>query len=318
MTSTSGPGVSLMAEFAGLAFSAEIPVVIWDVQRMGPSTGLPTRTSQGDILFVRFLGHGDTAQLMLIPGSVSECFDFGWQALCMAERFQAPVFVLSDLDLGMNLWMSDPFSYPEMPLDRGKILSAEDLDRLGEFARYRDVDGDGIPYRTLPGTDHPLAAYFTRGTGHTDTAVYSERAEDYEANMERLKRKLETVRGHIPRPVTLKMDEATIGLIGYGSTDPAIREARDRLADEGLPTNYLRLRAVPFASEVSDFIRAHDAVYVIEMNSNGQMHQLLQLEVPEQAAKIKSLAKNNGMPLSARWVTEAVKRAQGGSDVDGN
>ena len=318
MTSTSGPGVSLMAEFAGLAFSAEIPVVIWDVQRMGQSTGLPTRTSQGDILFVRFLGHGDTNQLMLIPGSVSECFDFGWQALCMAERFQTPVFVLSDLDLGMNLWMSDPFTYPEMPLDRGKILSAEDLDRLGEFARYRDVDGDGVPYRTLPGTDHPLAAYFTRGTGHTDAAVYSERPEDYEANMERLTRKLETARKQLPRPVTLRMDGATIGLIAYGSTDPAICEARDRLADEGWPTNYLRLRAVPFASEVSDFIREHDAVYVIEMNSNGQMHQLLQLEVPEEAAKIKSLTKNNGMPLSARWVTEAVKRAQGGSDVDAN
>ncbi len=316
MTSTSGPGISLMAEFAGLAFSAEIPVVIWDIQRMGPSTGLPTRTSQGDILFVRFLGHGDTKQLMLIPGSVSECFEFGWRALCFAERFQTPVFVLSDLDLGMNLWMSDPFSYPETPLDRGKILSAEDLDRVGEFARYRDVDGDGIPYRTLPGTDHPLAAYFTRGTGHTDAAVYSERPEDYEANMERLKRKLETARGQLPGPVIHRMDGAEIGLIAYGSADPAVQEAQGRLAEEGLPVDYLRLRAVPFSSEVSDFIREHKAVYVIEMNTDGQMHQLLQLDVPEQATSILSLPKNNGMPLSARWVTEAVKEAEG--ERDGN
>ena len=311
MTSTSGPGISLMAEFVGLAFFAEIPVVIWDVQRMGPSTGLPTRTSQGDVLFIRYLGHGDTRQVMLIPGSISECFEFGWRAFDLAERLQTPIFVLSDLDMGKNLWMSETFSYPDHPLDRGKVLSAEDLDRLDEFARYRDVDGDGITYRTLPGTEHPLAAYFTRGTGHTDQAIYSERPEDWEANLMRLWRKLETAREYLPTPQIHHMEEACIGLIAYGSTDPAIQEARDRLAVQGVPTDYLRIRAVPFAHEVEVFIREHDIVYVIEMNTDGQMHQLLQLEVPDQSTKIHSLTINNGLPMSPRWVFEAVRSHDG-------
>jgi 2-oxoglutarate ferredoxin oxidoreductase subunit alpha len=307
MTSTSGPGISLMAEFSGLAYFAEIPVVVWDVQRMGPSTGLPTRTSQGDVLFVRFLGHGDTEQIMLLPGSIAECFEFGWRAFDYAERLQAPVFILSDLDLGMNLWMSEPFDYPQEPMDRGKVLTAEDLERVGEFARYRDVDGDGIPYRTLPGTDHPKAAYFTRGTGHDDRAVYSERPEDYDENMQRISRKLETARGMLPRPMVDQQAGNEIGLISFGSTDPAIQEARDRLREGGVQTDYLRIRAVPFSNEVVEFIKSHDRLYVIEMNHLGQMHKLLQLNSPDLATKLISLTHNNGLPLSARWITEQVE-----------
>jgi 2-oxoglutarate ferredoxin oxidoreductase subunit alpha len=311
MTSTSGPGLSLMAEYSGLAFFAEIPVVIWDVQRMGPSTGLPTRTSQGDILFVRFLGHGDTNQVMLFPGNLLECFEFGWRAFDLAERLQTPIFVLSDLDLGMNLWMSEPFTYPEEPMDRGKVLTADDLDRVGEFARYRDVDGDGIPYRTLPGTDHPLAAYFTRGTGHNEQAVYSERADDWDRNIKRLWRKHETAKEFLPKPVVHKMEGAEIGFIAYGSTDPAVQEARQRLSQQGIQTDYLRLRSLPFSSEVVEFIQKHKEVYVIEMNTDGQMHKLLQIEVPADATKLVSLAHNNGLPITARWVMEQVSEKIG-------
>ncbi len=311
MTSTSGPGISLMAEFAGLAYHAEVPVVIWDVQRMGPSTGLPTRTSQGDLRFVRFLGHGDAKHIILLPGNIKECFEFGWKAFDIAERMQTPVFILSDLDLGMNLWVSDPLDYPDEPMDRGKVLSAEDLEQMEEFARYRDVDGDGITYRTLPGTDHPLAAWFARGTGHDEYARYSEKPEDWINNMDRIARKHETARGYMPHPILEVMDDAAIGIIAYGSTDPAIQEARDRLNVEGLPTNYLRLRAVPFTKEVEPFIQNHKSVYVIEMNFDGQMRQLLQLEYPEFAAKIGSLTMNNGLPLSAGWITKAVSEAEG-------
>jgi 2-oxoglutarate ferredoxin oxidoreductase subunit alpha len=306
MTSTSGPGISLMAEFTGLAYLAEIPLVIWDVQRMGPSTGLPTRTSQGDILFVRFLGHGDTSQIMLLPGNMSECFEFGWRAFDLADRLQMPIFVLSDLDLGMNLWMSPEFDYPDQPIDRGKILDKEDLDRIGEFARYRDVDGDGIPYRTLPGTDHPLAGYFTRGTGHDDRARYSERPEDWEQNLARLGRKMETARNLVPAPECEEVSDTEIGIIAFGSTDPAVQEGRTRLEEMEITTSYLRLRAVPFSDDVLEFIRKHERIYVIEMNTDGQMRQLLQLAIPDQATKLISLAHNDGLPLSARWIVEAL------------
>ena len=314
MTSTSGPGLALMAEFAGLAYYTEIPIVIWDVQRMGPSTGLPTRTSQGDILFTRFLGHGDTQQIMLIPGNIEECFEFGWRSFDIAERLQAPIFVLSDLDLGMNLWMSKPFDYPDQPMDRGKVLTAEDLEKIEEFARYRDVDGDGIPYRTLPGTDHPKAAYFLRGSGHDEKAFYSERPEDYVANLKRLTLKYETARGYMPKPVIEQTEGANVGLIAYGSVDPAVKEALSRLGTHGMKIDYLRLRAVPFTDEVHEFIRKYDRIYVVEMNTNGQMHMLLRLEVPDQATKVISLAHNDGLPMSARWITEAVIKLEGGND----
>src|SRR5205814_1757958 len=201
MTATSGPGISLMAEFAGLSYFAEIPAVIWDIQRVGPSTGLPTRTSQADILSTAFLSHGDTKHIMLFPSSPHECFEIAMDAFNLAEQFQTIVFVMSDLDLGMNNWMSDPFPYPEKPIERGKVLVKADLDKLGTFSRYKDVDGDGIGYRTLPGTQHPAAAYFTRGSGHNASANYSEKPEDYEKNMERLQRKFDHARSIVPAPI---------------------------------------------------------------------------------------------------------------------
>ncbi len=311
MTSTSGPGISLMAEFAGLAFFAEIPIVIWDVQRMGPSTGMPTRTSQGDLLFVRFLGHGDSRHVFLLPGSVAECFEFGWRAFDLAERLQTPIFVLSDLDLGMNLWMSERFEFPDVPMDRGKVLSEQDLDELGEYARYRDVDGDGIPYRTLPGNRHPLAAWFARGTGHNDQAIYSERPEDWTENMARLWRKHDTARGYVPAPIVDHMQGAEIGLIGFGSTLSAIEEARARLSQQGVPTDFLRLRAVPFSESVGEFVRTHERIYVVEMNTDAQMRQLLQLDLPDQATKLKALNHNDGLPLTARWIMEELLSQEG-------
>src|SRR5689334_20459498 len=232
MTATAGPGISLMAEFAGLAYYAEVPGVIWNIQRVGPSTGLPTRTSQGDILSTAMLSHGDTKHLMLIPNSVAECFSMANDAFNLAEKFQTLVFVMSDLDLGMNNWMSDPFEYPSTPVERGKVLDKADLDRMGSFERYRDVDGDGIGYRTLPGTDHPAAAYFTRGTGHNEKSQYSERPDDFEKNMERINRKFETARSFVPRPELMGDGKARIGIIAYGTSHWAILESRDQLKAE--------------------------------------------------------------------------------------
>ncbi|HLB49099.1 MAG TPA: 2-oxoacid:acceptor oxidoreductase subunit alpha [Anaerolineales bacterium] len=311
MTSTSGPGISLMSEFAGYGYFAEIPAVIWDIQRMGPSTGLPTRVSQGDVLKTYWLGHGDTKHVVLLPGSVKECFEFGWRAFDLAERLQTPVFVLSDLDIGMNQWMTEPFEYPDHEMDRGKVLTAEDLNRLGgKWARYRDPEGDGIGPRTLPGADHPMAAYFTRGTGHTEQATYSERPEDWEKNMERLNRKFETARTIVPAPIEDRVEGAEIGVIGYGSTDPAIVEARSRLAARGVKTSYMRLRALPLSESVGDFIRAHDRVYVVELNTDAQMLQLLRLDTHELAARIVPLNHNDGLPLTARWITEAFEKME--------
>jgi 2-oxoglutarate/2-oxoacid ferredoxin oxidoreductase subunit alpha len=307
MTSTSGPGLSLMTEYAGLAYYAEVPIVIWDIQRVGPSTGLPTRTAQGDLTATYFMGHGDTQQVILLPGSVNECFEFGWRAFDLAERLQTPIFVLSDLDFGMNNWMTKPFKYPDTPMDRGKVLWEGDIERLGgDWGRYRDVDGDGIPYRTLPGNRHPRSAYFTRGTGHDEYARYTEDPVVWETGMARLKTKFETARKLLPTPVTEKMDGAQIGLIAFGSTDLAIQEARYYLANQGVPTDYLRVRSVPFSSEVTDFIREHDRNYVIELNRDGQLHQLLTLEVPKHAASLISLAHIDGLPLTSKWVEKAL------------
>lgn len=305
MTATSGPGLSLMTEFAGLAYYAEVPAVIWDVQRMGPSTGLPTRTSQGDVLAAYFLGHGDTKHVVLFPSDVREAFEFGWKAFDLAERLQTLVFVLSDLDLGMNQWMSEPFDYPDTPMDRGKVLTAEDLERLGGFARYKDVDGDGIGYRTLPGTDHPRAAYFTRGTGHDERAVYSERPDDWVKNMERLARKFETARKLVPGPV-VDQTNSKIGLIAYGTTHACVVEARDRLRGAGIETSYLRLRALPLKDEVREFIEQHSRIYVVENNTDGQMAKLIRMEFPDVAPRIISLAYSDGLPLTPRWLTAAI------------
>jgi 2-oxoglutarate/2-oxoacid ferredoxin oxidoreductase subunit alpha len=308
MTTTSGPGISLMSEFAGLAYYAEIPAVVWDIQRVGPSTGLPTRTSQGDILSTALLSHGDTKHIMLFPTSPHECFEMAMDAFNLAEKFQTPVFVMSDLDLGMNNWMSDPFPYPDKPIDRGKVLSKEDLDKLGGFGRYKDVDGDAIGYRTLPGTKHPAAAYFTRGSGHNAQGNYSERPEDYENNMERLRRKFENVRAVAPSPVIEKMPNAEIGIIAFGTTHWALTESRDQLRDEHkLATDYLRIRAFPFSHEVADFVRLHKRVYVVEQNRDAQMFSLLRIDLDnELVAKLRSVARLDGLPIDARSVTDEI------------
>ena len=312
MTATSGPGISLMSEFGGMSYFAEIPAVIWDIQRMGPSTGLPTRTSQGDVLAAYYLGHGDTKHVVLFPSTPKECFEMAGTAFDLAERLQTLVFVLSDLDLGMNLWISEEFDYPDAPFDRGKVLTAEDLrDRGGKWGRYVDEDGDGITYRTLPGTDHPLAAYFTRGTGHNEYAGYSERSEDWEKNLFRLARKFETARTLVPKPVIDDVEEARIAIISMGSNDPAIQEARDRMRKAGVETSYLRLRALPISQTVRDYIASYDVVYVIENNFDGQLHKILLTETPEYATRLVSIAKCDGMPLSARFITESILKKQG-------
>ena len=308
MTSTSGPGLSLMTEFAGLAYYAEIPLVVWDIQRIGPSTGLPTRTSQADLAFASAIGHGDSETIIILPGNINECFDFGWQAFDLAERLQTPVFVLSDLDMGMNQWMSKPFAYPDKPIDRGKVLWEKDLEELkGNWGRYLDKDGDGIPYRTVPGNKHPLSAYFTRGTGHDEQARYTEDNVLFQRNMDRLKRKFVTAKQYLPKAVTDMKKGATVGIIAYGSTEAAINEARVHLEKEhGLKTSFLRVRSVPFTSDVDDFVHAHDQIYVVEMNRDGQLHTLLTVAYPEAALNLKSVAFGDGMPASARWVREGI------------
>jgi 2-oxoglutarate/2-oxoacid ferredoxin oxidoreductase subunit alpha len=308
MTSSSGPGISLMTEFAGLAYYAEIPIVVWDVQRIGPSTGLPTRTSQGDLTFVNNIGHGDTQTVILLPGNVNECFEFGWRAFDIAEQLQMPIFVLSDLDMGMNQWMSKPFEYPNVPMQRGKILWEKDLEDLkGNWARYLDKDGDGISYRTAPGNRHPMSSYLTRGTGHDENARYTEDATVWHRNMDRLKKKYETARKYVPAPVLYSKPGATIGLIGFGSTEAAILEAMHQLETEhGIQADFLRVRGIPFTQEVTDFINQHDQVFVVEMNRDGQLKQILTIEYPEKAANLKSVAYGDGLPAAAKWVREGI------------
>jgi 2-oxoglutarate/2-oxoacid ferredoxin oxidoreductase subunit alpha len=313
MTATAGPGISLMAEFTGLAYFVEIPAVIWDIQRVGPSTGLPTRTSQGDVLSTAFLSHGDTKHIMLFPNSVSECFTMAQEAFDLAEHFQTPVFVMSDLDLGMNNWMSDPFTYPEKPMDRGKVLTKEDIVKAGSFARYKDIDGDGIGYRTLPGTEHPAAAYFARGSGHNERAQYSERPDDFERNMERLNKKFETARSFVPRPEVVANAKAKVGIIAYGTTHWAITESRDQLVEEHkLQTDYLRVRSYPFTREIHEFIEGHERVYVVEQNRDGQMASLLKLDIkPELTPRLRSICHIHGLPIDARSVTDELMMMEG-------
>ena len=308
MTSTSGPGISLMGEFVGLGYYAEVPAVIFDIQRVGPSTGLPTRTAQGDILSTAFLSHGDTQHPMLFPCSVEECFSMAIEAFDLAEGLQTPVFVMCDLDLGMNNWMADPFPYPEKPIARGKVLSVEDIKRLGHFERYRDVDGDAIGYRTLPGTPLPAAGYFTRGSGHNEKAKYSERPEDYVNNMDRLSRKFETARRRVPGPVIEGNTSAEIGIIAYGTSHWAAEEALDQLKqDHQLSAGYCRLRAFPFNEEVRDFVARHRRVYVVDQNRDAQMYDLLKLEFDvENIKKLRSVRHYDGLPIDARSVTDSI------------
>jgi 2-oxoglutarate ferredoxin oxidoreductase subunit alpha len=308
-------GARSMTAFAGLSYYAEVPGVVWDIQRVGPSTGLPTRTSQGDILSTAFLSHGDTKNILLLPCSVAECFTMAQEAFNLAEQFQTLVFVMSDLDLGMNNWMSDPFEYPKVPIDRGKVLTKEDLDRLGGFARYKDVDNDGIGYRTLPGTEHPAAAYFTRGTGHNEKSGYSERPDDFEKNMERINKKFDTARAFVPRPELMSngRSKSKIGIIAYGTSHWAIIESRDQLRDEyNIETDYLRLKAYPFSREVHEFIEQHDRVYVVEQNRDAQMLSLIKLDIkPELVTRLRSIAHIHGLPLDARSVTDELTSMEG-------
>jgi len=314
MTSTSGPGISLMGEYLGLAYYAEVPVVVWDVQRVGPSTGLPTRTAQGDLTQVNFLSHGDTQFVILIPGCANECFEFGWRSFDIAERLQTPVMILTDLDLGMNTHMVKRFTYPNQPMDRGKVLWEDDIQKLVDegkvWGRYLDVDGDGIPYRTLPGNRNPHAAYFARGTGHDEMTRYSEDPSVWEKGLDRLKMKIESHKDLYPRPEIQRMEGANFGIIAYGSTGTAIDEARDILAGLGVPTDYLRIRSLPFNDEVCDFLHAYDRTYVVEMNRDGQMRQLLAMDYSDCGAKIRQVSHTDGMPLSAEWVVNAILKQE--------
>ncbi len=306
-TSTSGPGISLMNEIIGLGYFAEIPFVICNVARTGPSTGLPTRTMQGDVLSLLYASHGDTKHIVVIPNSPKEAFEMAGEALNLAEEFQTPVFILSDLDLGMNYWMSERFEYPKEPFRRGKVLSKEDLDRLnGQWGRYRDVDGDGIPFRTIPGTDHPKAAYFTRGTGHTPEATYSEKPQHWKANMDRLARKFDTAKTRVPKPA-IKSEGHAAGLIYFGTTTEAINEAlHDLDKKHALRLDLCRLRAFPFTQEVEDFLHSHERVYVVELNRDGQMRMALNAELPRFAHKLRSVLHYDGMPLTADTVVKQV------------
>jgi 2-oxoglutarate ferredoxin oxidoreductase subunit alpha len=311
MTSTSGPGISLMSEFAGLAYYAEIPGVVFDIQRVGPSTGLPTRTAQGDIATTALLSHGDTKQILLLPASVEECFEMSQQAFDLSERFQQLVFVMSDLDLGMNMWMSTPFTYPEQAYDRGKVLDAESVKRLGaEWGRYKDVDGDGIPWRTLPATNMP--SYFTRGSGHNERGQYSERPDDYQRNVDRLLRKQETAKKYVPAPV-VEDAETEIGIVGYGTSHWAIGECRTQLEKEfGIKTAYMRLRAYPFSQDAEAFIARYPRIYMVEQNRDAQMKMLLRIDLPAGATNhVKSVLHYNGLPIDARSLTDEILIQEG-------
>ncbi len=312
MTATSGPGLCLMSEYLGLAYYAEVPMVVWDVQRVGPSTGLPTRTSQGDLSFSYFLSHGDTDFVILIPGNVNECFEFGWRALDIADELQTPVIVLSDLDLGMNDWQTPAFQYPSAPINKGKIIWEDDLkdliERNGHWGRYEDVDGDHIAYRTLPGNLHPASAYFTRGTGHDDMAHYSEAPDIWERNHLRIKQKIFVSKENLPKPILNPRNGSEAGIISFGSNDDAVLECCDVLAKNGFNCDYLRIRAIPFCDQVQQFLNDHKSIFVVEANRDGQMAQILCVNFPQSAHKILSIAHMDGLSLSAEWIYERINQ----------
>jgi 2-oxoglutarate ferredoxin oxidoreductase subunit alpha len=307
-TSTSGPGISLMSEYIGLGYYAEIPAVIFDIQRTGPSTGLPTRTMQGDLLLCYFSSHGDSKHPLLFPCSPEECFTMAQQAFDLAEQLQTPVFVMSDLDLGMNNWMADPFPYPTEPLRRGKVLDAAAIEKVKDsWGRYKDVDGDGIPYRTLPGTPNAYAAYFTRGSGHDERAQYSEKPQDYVNNVNRLLKKFETARTMVPKPEFQERPGARAGLLAYGTSHYGTTEARDKLATTfGVPLDYCRLKSLPLSAEAVNWLRRHDRIYVVEQNRDGQLVTILRDELPELATRFVSIRQYNGLPLDATTVVDGV------------
>ena len=306
MTATSGPGISLMQEFIGLAYFAEIPSVFWDVNRVGPSTGLPTRTQQSDLSMLYEGSHGDTQHIVIIPGTVEECFEFGWKAFDISERYQTPVFGLSDLDLGMNRWACEGFTYPDTPMDRGKTIREQDVfDAMENFGRYRDLDGDGIPYRTLPGSG--MAPILYRGTGHNPDGVYSEKPDDYFALMKRLKDKINGARDHLPEPLLREEVEGDVGVIYYGSMENTIQEIDDILEATGLKVSQCRVRSLPIHSEVEAFIRRHRMTIVLEINRDGQLWGILRRELPNDiVGKVHSVAYSDGMPPRARIYAEKI------------
>ena len=306
MTATSGPGISLMQEFIGLAYFAEISSVFWDVNRVGPSTGLPTRTQQSDITLLYEGSHGDTQHIVLIPGTVEECFEFGWRAFDYTERFQTPVFGLSDLDLGMNRWACEGFTYPDQAMDRGKVVRDKDVfEAFEEFGRYLDVDGDGIPYRTLPGSGMDPILY--RGTGHNPKGVYSEKPEDYLNLMNRFKRKINGARDLLPAPIIREESECEVGIIYLGSMENTIQEIDDMLEATGLKISQCRVRALPLHSGIEDFIRRHEHTIVLEINRDGQLYGILRKELPNDlVTKVHSVAYSDGMPPRARIYADQI------------
>ena len=310
MTSTSGPGLSLMNESLGLAYYAEIPCVFFIIQRGGPSTGLPTRTQQADISLMYGASHGDTRHVILIPHDTNSCFDFARRSFDFADRFQTPVFVAMDLDLGMNLWLSEPLKLQREPFDLGKRLAAEQLEewtKAGKkFRRYFDQDGDGIPYRTVPGNQHRMASYFARGSGHDVDAKYSEDEHDYKAILDRLRKKFETARKFVPKPIVEKEKSVKTGIICYGSSYEPVREARDRLKTRGLRTNHMLIRALPLTSEVRDFLAEHDTIYLVEQNRDAQMAAIIKDEHPDLGAKIVSVLIYNGLPATPLEVVNQI------------
>ena len=306
MTCTSGPGISLMSEFIGLAYFAEVPGVIWDINRVGPSTGLPTRTQQGDLSMLYEASHGDTQHIVLIPGTVDECFEYGWRAFDYAERFQTIVFGFSDLDLGMNRWSTAGFQYPDSPMDRGKVLhTREEIDAVTNYGRYRDVDGDGIPYRTLPGSGLDPILY--RGTGHDEDGIYSEDPDVYYATISRLRRKIDGARDLLPAPIVREEEEQQIGVIYYGSMENSITEIDDMLESTGLSVSTCRVRALPYHSEVEGFIERHDKVIVLEINRDGQLYGILRKELPVHLLpRLHSVAYTDGIPPRARVYADRI------------
>ena len=305
-TATSGPGLSLMNEFLGLAYYAEVPAVLFDIQRVGPSTGMPTRTQQCDILEAAYASHGDTKHVCLFPRDPEECFYFARDAFDLAERLQTPVMVMSDLDIGMNDWMCPDLKWDDNYVpDRGKVYSKEEIIKLEKFHRYLDVDGDGIPYRTLPGV-HPKAAYFTRGSGHTQYGVYTEDSAEYQIVLDRLTRKFTTAKRLVPKAVIEQDAHIDIAVVAYGSSDGAVREALDVLADHGIKTNYMRLRSFPFGDEVEKFLGEQKLVFVVDQNRDAQMRSLLTLETRVEKAKLRSLLHYSGLPISSEFIVKGV------------
>jgi 2-oxoglutarate ferredoxin oxidoreductase subunit alpha len=316
MTSTSGPGLSLMNETIGLAYFVEVPCVFFFIQRGGPSTGLPTRTQQSDIQLMYYASHGDTRHLILIPHDMKSCFDLARRSFDFAERFQTPVFVMMDLDLGMNLWSSEPLKLEKEPFDRGKLLTAEQLEQWEKqgkkFRRYFDYDGDGIPYRTIPGNPHRKASYFTRGSGHDSDARYSEDEKDYKETLDRLRKKFDTARKYLPKAIVEMHDGLKTGIICFGSNYEPVREARDRLKASGLKTNHLLLRALPLSDESKQFLAVHDVVYLVEQNRDGQMASIFKDEWPDLAAKIVSILVYDGLPITTGEIVRQINQHRTG------